>query len=170
MSAIPDPFVPDYQEHTSLDEAIKLENQLCFSLYAASRAITRLYRPILSPHGLTYPQYLVLMVLWEYNSQPVSDLGRRLFLDSGTLTPLLKRLETLGYIRRHREPSDERKVIIHPTEKAWKFKETALKIPELMAGSLKITLEEIMEIKNKVDYLFQHISQGEESKPGLNED
>ncbi len=97
------------------DSRLLLDNQLCFALYAASNAMTRLYRDRLEPLGLTYPQYLVLLVLWEGDNLTVSQLGERLYLDSGTLTPLLKRMETAGHIARRRDPADERQVRISLT-------------------------------------------------------
>ena len=97
---------------SSSTDAFLLDNQLCFALYAASLAMNKAYKPHLDPVGLTYPQYLVMLVLWEQNNLTVSEIGNRLFLDSGTLTPLLKRLETSGYLARQRDPKDERKVRI----------------------------------------------------------
>ena len=97
-------------------DGLLLKDQLCFSLYAASRALTRLYRDQLSPLGLTYPQFLVLLVLWEVGTDTVSGIGRRLDLDSGTLTPLLKRLEAAGFVTRARTRADEREVVVSLTE------------------------------------------------------
>src|SRR5438876_7144972 len=91
---------------------LALDNQLCFSLYSTSLAMTKLYKPLLAPLGLTYPQYLVLLVLWETDAISVNELGARLFLDSGTLTPLLKRMQTAGWLARTRDAADERRVIV----------------------------------------------------------
>src|SRR3982750_1632739 len=96
----------------STDDLLKLDNQLCFAVYSASLAMTRLYKPLLEKLGLPYPQYLVLLVLWERDGRSVSELGERLSLDSGTLTPLLKRLEANGYLTRMRDAADERRVRI----------------------------------------------------------
>jgi len=101
----------------SADSALKLDNQLCFALYAASNAMTRLYRDLLEPHGLTYPQYLVMLVLWEQDGLGVKDIGARLHLDSGTLTPMLKRMAEAGLITRSRSSEDERQVAIQLTPK-----------------------------------------------------
>ena len=95
------------------DGALLLDHQLCFALYSSSQAMTQLYRPLLTALDLTYPQYLVLLLLWEQDGQSVSDLGERLFLDSGTLTPLLKRMEAKGLLERRRSTEDERRVQIH---------------------------------------------------------
>lgn len=136
-----------------MEDLLKLDNQLCFSIYAASRAITRLYRPILDPLDLTYPQYLVLLVLWEKDGGLVSEIGEKLFLDSGTLTPLLKRMESSGYITRVRGKTDERKVEIWLTAKARKLQTEAIKIPMAMAKDFKMSTEELMRTKALVDHL-----------------
>ena len=111
------------------EEALKLDNQICFPLYAASRLIVRKYRPMLEKIGLTYPQYLVMMVLWENKNMNVKDLGEKLYLDSGSLTPLLKRLEAADFISRERDKNDERTVIINLTDKGTKLKQDAKEIP-----------------------------------------
>ncbi len=113
-------------------EQLKLDNQLCFLLYSASRSMTRLYRPLLDELGLTYPQYLVMLVLWEAedkNGLSVGDIGEALKLDSGTLTPLLKRLEGTGFLIRERRQDDERKVIASLTEKGCALRERAELVP-----------------------------------------
>src|SRR6187200_246404 len=97
------------------DQALALDNQLCFALYSSSLAMTKLYKPLLDPLGLTYPQYLVMLVLWEGDGVTVSELGQRLMLDSGTLTPLLKRLESAGVLQRLRDVADERRVLVRLT-------------------------------------------------------
>ena len=97
-------------------DELELDRQLCFALHAASRATTAVYRPVLDELGLTYPQYLAMLVLWERDGISVSDLGTRLQLDSGTLSPLLKRLEGLGLVERHRSPNDERRVVVDLTQ------------------------------------------------------
>jgi DNA-binding MarR family transcriptional regulator len=110
-------------------DPLHLDDQLCFALYSASRAVTRAYAPLLEPLGLTYPQYLVLLVLWQGDRLPVKDLGERLALDSGTLTPLLKRLERQGLIERRRGEDDERVVRIHLTAAGRALRARARKIP-----------------------------------------
>ena len=116
----------------SADELLKLDNQLCFAVYSASLAMTRLYKPLLEKLGLTYPQYLVLLVLWERDGLTVSELGERLSLDSGTLTPLLKRLEALGLVERTRSTDDERVVHIHLTASGRRLRAKAEGVPAAM--------------------------------------
>src|SRR5438128_924891 len=113
----------------SREQWLQLDRQLCFALYSSSLAMTRIYKPLLAPLGLTYPQYLVMLVLWEADGPSVSQLGQRLSLDSGTLTPLLKRLESLGHIERRRATDDERRVDIFLTPTGRKLRERALDIP-----------------------------------------
>src|SRR6056297_1041292 len=111
-------------------EQLKLENQLCFPVYAASRLITREYQPFLENLGITYPQYLVLMVLWEDDCLPVNDIAKTLILNTNTITPLLKRMEQQGLLFRKRSDKDERKVIVKLTEKGKDLQKEAVKIPE----------------------------------------
>ena len=111
-------------------DCLKLENQLCFPLYAASKEIVRKYKPLLDRLDLTYTQYITMMVMWEYSELNVKEIGDKLFLDSGTLTPVLKTLEHKGYITRNRDEHDERNVIIHITDAGKKLKVQALKVPE----------------------------------------
>lgn len=128
-------------------DLLRLENQLCFALYAASRAITRTYREKLEPIGLTYPQYLVLLVLWEHDALSVSDIGDRLMLDSGTLTPLIKRLEGMGLVKRKRSNEDEREVIVHPTQKAMELRDEALAARKFVACRLDMSEKEILALR-----------------------
>ena len=133
-----------------------LENQLCFPLYAASRLTTKIYTPYLDKMGITYPQYLVLMVLWQYDEQSVNTIGKRLYLESNTLTPLLKRLEQKELIQRNRSKKDERTVLISLTEKGKKLKEEALSIPESIIESFQgetVTQEEIETFQNTLSKL-----------------
>ena len=116
------------------DEMLKLENQLCFPLYAAARQVVGMYTPYLKELGLTYTQYIVFLVLWERDGIPVGELGRRLYLDNGTLTPLLKKLEAAGFLTRSRDTADERVVIVTLTEQGRALKEKAKEIP-LKVGS-----------------------------------
>jgi DNA-binding MarR family transcriptional regulator len=124
------------------DQILKLENQLCFPLYAASKAVVNRYKPLLDEIDLTYTQYIAMMVLWEYKSIGVKELGKRLYLDSGTLTPLLKRLEGKGFVRRERSSKDERAVDIHITEAGEKLKEKAMGIPVQMGKCMPLSREE----------------------------
>ena len=117
-------------------DPLRLEQQVCFALYRASRSIIRAYTPLLEKLGITYPQYLVLLVLWEKDQITVGEIGERLQLDSATLTPLLKRMETAGFLHRTRDHRDERVVIIHLTEQGYRLKNRATKIPEQLACHL----------------------------------
>ncbi|GAA5026344.1 MarR family transcriptional regulator [Marivirga lumbricoides] len=133
-----------------------LENQLCFPLYAASRLTTKIYTPYLDKMGITYPQYLVLMVLWQYDEQSVNTIGKRLYLESNTLTPLLKRLEQKELIQRNRSKKDERTVLISLTKKGKNLKEEALSIPESIIESFQgetVTQEEIETFQNTLSKL-----------------
>ncbi|MBH1939519.1 MarR family transcriptional regulator [Mobilitalea sibirica] len=119
-------------------DILKLDNQLCFSLYVCSKEIIRKYKPLLDPYGLTYTGYIILLALWEKDDITVKDLGRKLYLDSGTLTPMLKKLEALDFIKRTRGSKDERTVYIKLTKKGYEFKEEAKHIPEKMVCSLEL--------------------------------
>lgn len=123
-------------------DCLKLENQLCFPLYAASREILRMYTPVLKELDLTYTQYIVMMVLWEKSELTVGELGKKLFLDTGTLSPLLKSMEKKSLLCRTRDKTDERIVKIAITEKGEKLKEQAVSIPEKLGGCLKISNDE----------------------------
>ena len=122
--------------------SLKLETQLCFPLYAAARKITGLYTPYLKPLGLTYTQYILFMVLWEEDHLPVGSIGERLHLDNGTLTPMLKKLESAGYLTRERSKADERSVIVTLTEKGRNLAEQAKAIPGEVGGCIPLTQEE----------------------------
>ncbi len=127
-------------------DCLKLSNQLCFPLYAASREITRTYTPLLKQLGLTYTQYIALLVLWEEKSLTIGDLGRKLFLDTGTLSPMLKGMEEKGLISRIREKDDERVVKITVTQKGEALKEKAVSIPETVGSCLNLSNEEAEEL------------------------
>lgn len=136
------------------NNVLKLENQLCFSIYAASRAITKIYRPFLDNLGITYPQYLVMLVLWENNTISLKELGNILYLDSGTLTPLLKRLEGMELIKRERSKEDERILCISITEKGQEMKQQAIHIPECILDSINVDLPLLVNLKKEVDELL----------------
>lgn len=144
------------------NELLKLDNQLCFALYACSRSLTRLYRPLLNKLGITYPQYLVLMVLWENKQQSVTELGERLLLDSGTLTPLLKRMENRGLVERTRSREDERKVFVQLTDKGEELKKLAFAIPEQMFCQSGLTVEEFIRVKGDLEDLLKKILKQQE--------
>ncbi|MBP7705216.1 MAG: MarR family transcriptional regulator [Caulobacter sp.] len=142
------------------DEALKLSNQLCFPIYAAANAIQKAYRPHLKPLGLTYPQYLVMLVLWEADGVSLGDIGRRLHLDSGTLTPLLKRLEAAGLVARRRSDEDERVVLISLTAKGRALKADAAPIPFRLAADLHMEPEQALALKQGLEALFQGTASG----------
>ena len=123
-------------------DALKLSNQLCFPLYAASREVIRQYRPYLEALDLTYTQYIAMMVFWEEGQINAKELGKRLFLDSGTLTPVLKSLEAKGYVRRFRSPRDERVLLVEITERGEALKEKAVSVPEKLASCVNLGPEE----------------------------
>lgn len=137
------------------DAALKLERQICFPLYAASRLVTRLYQPLLEPLGLTYPQYVVLMILWEDAPCAVSHVGARALLNTNTLTPLLKRLEQLKLVRRRRAAEDERVVRIELTEKGERLKSECACIPEQLAHSVGFPVEKALALKAQLEELIE---------------
>ena len=132
-------------------DSLKLGNQLCFPLYAAAKEITRKYKPYLDKLNLTYTQYICMMVMWEHQSLNVKKLGEYLYLDSGTLTPLLKKLEEKGYIERKKKDSDERNLIITVTDKGLDLRDKALSVPQSMGSCISISSEEA-ELLYKVLY------------------
>ncbi len=140
------------------DQALLLDNQLCFALYSASLAMTKLYKPMLDRLGLTYPQYLARLALWERDGLMVSELGERLYLDSGTLTPLLKRLESAGLVGRIRDTADERRVHITLTAQGRKLKAQAQKIPGCILEASRCSLSEISQLTRQVRQLREQLS------------
>ena len=137
--------------------ALLLDNQLCFELYSTSLAMTKLYKPLLETLGLTYPQYLVMLVLWERDGLMVSELGERLFLDSGTLTPLLKRMEAAGLIARIRAVEDERRVHISLTTEGRQLKDRAATIPECILSATQCGIPEVIALTQQVQALRQRL-------------
>lgn len=135
----------------------RLDHQLCFALYSASLATTRLYKPLLEPLGLTYPQYLVLIVLWEQDGRSVGELGERLFLDSGTLTPLLKRMEAAGWLRRERAADDERRVIVSLTPAGKALRRRAREVPRQLARAFGCTATELASLTQQLQALRDQI-------------
>ncbi|MHB1452375.1 MAG: MarR family winged helix-turn-helix transcriptional regulator [Saccharofermentanales bacterium] len=127
-------------------DKLKLSSQLCFPLYASSRIVVNLYKPFLDPLGLTYTQYITLLALWEQDSMTVKELGEKLFLDSGTLTPLLKKLELQGLLSRERSTADERSVVISLTPKGLELKDEALEIPSKMADCIAIPEQDMIDL------------------------
>lgn len=127
-------------------DALKLENQLCFPLYAAAREVIKLYRPHLDTLDLTYTQYITMMVMWAEKKISVRDMGKRLYLDSGTLTPVLKSLESKGYIRRYRSMEDERVLIVELTEEGSRLKNEAVEVPQQVGSCIRLEPEEAMQL------------------------
>lgn len=140
-------------------QRMSLDQQLCFAVYACSREITKLYHPLLKELGITYTQYVTLLALWEKDRIPVKELGRRLFLDSGTLTPLLKKLEASGYVTRSRDPYDERSVLIGLTEKGRALEAQACQIPELLFADAGISYEEIVAVRETMKSLLHKLQE-----------
>lgn len=141
------------------EEGLQLDNQLCFKLYAASRAVIRAYKPMLDQLGLTYPQYLAMLVLWEWQQQPpalptVKALGERLLLDSGTLTPLLKRLELQGLLQRKRSLSDEREVHLALTDAGWALREQVLPLKSQLLCERGVDLDALAALRSQIGGLL----------------
>jgi DNA-binding MarR family transcriptional regulator len=137
------------------EQALKLDAQLCFPLYAASNLLTRLYRPLLEELGLTYPQYLVMLVLWERRSASVGELSTALYLDSGTLTPLLKRLEANGLVRRERSVEDERRVEVSLTREGEALKKQAIEVPGALACRVGLGNERFIGLRAELRALME---------------
>ncbi|MDT4877979.1 MAG: MarR family transcriptional regulator [Pseudomonadota bacterium] len=142
----------------SSDQALQLDHQLCFALYSASLAMTKLYKPLLDEIGLTYPQYLAMLVLWEHDGVAVSELGERLHLDSGTLTPLLKRLEAAELVTRLRDVQDERRVLIRLTAAGRKLKARAARIPGCVLQATQCDVAEVLALTRQVQTLRDRLS------------
>ena len=149
-------------KHDNYD-MLKLENQLCFPLYAAARAVINRYQPLLAAIGLTYTQYIAMMVLWEHGRVGVKELGQRLFLDSGTLTPLLKRLESKGFVRRERSSQDERAVTITITDAGEALQEKAKAIPGKIGKCMPLSREEAGTLYALLYKLLENLDCGEET-------
>lgn len=132
---------------------LTLDVQLCFALYSTMIGLNKVYRTLLKPLGLTYPQYLVMLVLWENDAQTVSAIGERLFLDSATLTPMLKRLEAAGLVERQRSEVDERQVIISLTAEGWQLQERAKDIPNCMGAAMECTPDEAEDLRTQLNDL-----------------
>lgn len=136
------------------DDPLALDRQVCFALYAASRAVTAAYRPLLEPLGLTYPQYLVMLVLWEHGAQSVRDIGDALHLDSGTLSPLLKRLEADGLVKRRRSAEDERRVVVELTDEGRALRARAVGIPERIVAAARVDPDALALVRRACETLL----------------
>ena len=136
---------------------LRLEHQLCFATHAAALALQKVYRPLLRPLGLTYPQYLALLVLWEEPEVTLGELGRRLLLDSGTLTPLVKRLEQAGWVMRRRDEADERRLLVSLTPAGRRLRDKARDIPACMLQTCGLQAQEAQRLKQRMDSLRQQL-------------
>ncbi len=139
---------------------LKLENQICFSLYAASRLVTKKYKHFLADMGITYPQYLVLLILWEKDALPITQIWEKMFLETNTLTPLIRRMETLGLVTRSRSKKDERVTLVQLTAKSKKFKQQASEIPKKLVCLVKpehYSLKDLQNAKNILDDVIVHL-------------
>src|SRR6266481_2792033 len=132
------------------DGALRLVEFLCFAVYSASHAFNRVYKPLLDELGLTYPQYLAMVLLWEQDDQTVGSLGEKLFLESSTLTPVLKRLEALGHVKRTRDPDDERQVRVRLTERGRAIRKKAREIPGCILEASNLKLDELMRLQGEI--------------------
>ena len=145
-------------DSTAHDPMLKLENQLCFPFYAVSRQLTKTYQPHLQALGLTYPQYLVLLLLWEHEQLTVKELGDKLLLDSGTLTPLLKRLEQRQLLSRRRDPRDERSVIISLLPGGRALEAQARDIPVQLLAKAGLSLDELADLRTQLNQLLARLA------------
>ena len=138
------------RKQAAADQALRLDNQICFAVYSTAHAFNRVYKPLLDRLGLTYPQYLVMLTLWERDGVPVKDIGARLFLDSGTLTPLLKRLEAAELIKRTRSTEDERQVLIGLTPQGHALREKAKAVPQAILAASACSVGELLAMKDEI--------------------
>jgi DNA-binding MarR family transcriptional regulator len=159
MNAKPNKTAPIEFASDAMPDLLRLDLQLCFALYASGNLMTRLYRPLLEPLGLTYPQYLAMMALWETSPQTVGALGRRLSLDSGTLTPLFKRLEKVGLVVRRRDVEDERRVLIDLTDEGRALHDKAASVPLAVLCQLPLTTDEALALKDMLTRLAAGLSE-----------
>ena len=143
-------------------ECLKLENQLCFPLYACAKEVVRRYRPLLDELGITYTQYITMMVMWEHRSMSVKDIGEVLCLDSGTLTPLLKKLEEKGYIVRRRDDNDERILVASVTEEGLALRDKAVNIPREIASCIPLQAKDAIELARILNELKKNLSTNSE--------
>ncbi|WGR94607.1 MarR family transcriptional regulator [Bradyrhizobium sp. ISRA443] len=138
------------RKQTAADQALRLDNQICFAVYSTAHAFNRVYKPLLDKLGLTYPQYLVMLTMWERDGVPLKDIGQRLFLDSGTLTPLLKRLEAAELIKRSRSTEDERQVLIALTPQGHALREKAKSVPQSILAASACSVGELLAMKDQI--------------------
>ena len=152
------------------EEAFLLDNQLCFRLYTASRLLTQAYHPLLSEHGLTYPQYLVLLVLWEKDAQPVNDIAKRLCLETNTVTPLIQRMEKEGIVTRNRGTKDARQMIVKLTQKGIHLQEDLAEVPMTVGSAVlckSLTPETVPELYRMLDDMIAQLKYNLKPKPNV---
>ena len=145
-------------------DCLKLENQLCFPLYACSKAITRHYKPFLDEYDLTYTQYITMMVMWEKQSASVKELGEKLYLDSGTLTPVINKLIKKGYITKHRSDDDARGVIVEITETGKKLRDKMVKVPTQMGGCVNLSEKDAADLYRILYNILNHLDEVDGAK------
>ncbi|MFI1170875.1 MarR family winged helix-turn-helix transcriptional regulator [Streptomyces melanogenes] len=159
MSSSSTPAAASHPPLASDVDLLRLDHQVCFSLHAASRAFGGVYRDALKDLGLTYPQYLVMLVLWEHGPQPIKVIGERLRLDSGTLSPLLKRLETAGLVTRERSAEDERSVVVRLTEEGSDLRERALPVPLKILSATGLSVPEVLALQQLLGRITNALDQ-----------
>ena len=153
------------QREGKSNDWLQLDQQLCFALYSTSLAMTKIYKPLLAPLGLTYPQYLAMLVLWERDGLTVGELGERLFLDSGTLTPLLKRMEASGWLQRERAADDERRVLVSLTAEGRALRQKARRIPPQLAEATQCGVDELASLTQRLQQLRAQLLGADEDAP-----
>ncbi|UUU22574.1 MarR family winged helix-turn-helix transcriptional regulator [Streptomyces sp. DSM 40750] len=163
---LPEGISQEIPGQVSEEDLLRLDRQICFSLHAASRAFNSVYRVVLKDLGITYPQYLVMLVLWEQGELPVKKLGEHLRLDSGTLSPLLKRLEAAGLVRRERSALDERSVVVRPTEEGTALRERALAVPRRIVSATSFDIDEIRDLRDRLNRLTTALDEAALEEPG----
>ncbi|MDX3711397.1 MarR family transcriptional regulator [Streptomyces europaeiscabiei] len=162
---MPEGISEEVSGQVSEEDFLRLDRQICFSLHAASRAFNSVYRVVLKDLGITYPQYLVMLVLWEQGELPVKKLGEHLRLDSGTLSPLLKRLEAAGLVRRERSARDERSVVVRPTGEGTALRERALAVPRRIVSATTFDIDEIRDLRDRLDRLTTALDEAALEEP-----
>ncbi len=150
-------------------DPLKLKNQLCFPLYVCAKEIVKAYKPYLDELNLTYTQYITMMVMWEHKKLRVKEVGELLYLDSSTLTPLLKRLEEKGYLSRQRSKEDERDLIVTLTEDGWKLREKALAVPGRLAACIHVEPEEALTLYSTLYEIINKLRHANEKEGGTND-
>ena len=140
-------------------DCLKLENQLCFPLYACAKAVTKHYKPFLDKYDLTYTQYITMMVMWEKKSINFKELGKCLYLDSGTLTPVVKKLETKGYLKKHRCEDDERNILVELTDTGKKLRDKMVKVPQEMGSCVNLSEKDAKELYRILYTILGHVDE-----------